>query len=112
MSANAGTIGAPHPRSGMGPAARHVLEVVLILAISLSAIAALATLREPVVGVDHRARLPGVSQVDTRWTPKWGAAEVSAVGESAIVDTRWTAKERRAEDAAGIGSEARGSGAG
>jgi hypothetical protein len=97
----------------MGPAARHVLEVVLILAISLCAIAALATLREPVVGVDHRPHLPGVSQVDTRWTPKWGtAAEVSAVGESAIVDTRWTAKERRAEDAAGIGSEARGSGAG
>lgn len=114
MGANAGTIGTPRRRSGIGPAARNVLQVVLVLAISLSAIVALSTLREPVVRVDDRPQPVTVGEVDARWTPKRGAAaELTAAGESDTVDTRWTAKESRAQDAARIDrSGARGSEAG
>lgn len=113
MSASAGTIGAPR-RAGMGPATRQVLQVALVLAISIAAIAALTALPESTVGVDDRVVSTQVGDVDARWSAKWGAAaETATAGEGSVGDTRWTVKVGRAEAATDLDrSEARGSGGG
>jgi len=97
MSTSAGTLRAPR-RAGTHRVTRQVLEVVLVLAISISAIVVLATLHEPTVSVNPRTTATGISDIDDRWTPKWSAAaELQTRDQGSIVDTRWTAKTARAE---------------
>ena len=97
MSTGAGTVRAPR-RAGTHRVTRQVLEVVLVLAISVSAIVALATLHDPTASVAPSVDATGVSDVDARWTPKWGAAaEFQTKDQGSIVDTRWSAKTARAE---------------
>ena len=113
MSTSVGTLRAPR-RSGTHPVARLVLQVVLVLAISIGAIVALATLQEPAVTVNAPTTATGISDVDARWIPKWhAAAEVATADQGSMVDARWTAKTARAEAARmralPRSSEARGS---
>lgn len=97
MSSGTGTLRAPR-RAGAHRVTQQVLEVVLVLAISISAIVVLATLHDPTVSVAPSVKATGVSDVDARWTPKWGAAaELQTRELGTIVDTRWTAKTGRAE---------------
>jgi hypothetical protein len=77
--------------------ARQVLQVVLVLAISTSAIVVLASLREPVVSMAHEPAT-GVSDIDARWIPKWyAAADMVTADQGFLVDTRSTAKWARAD---------------
>jgi len=97
MSTSTGTLRAPR-RARTHRATRQVLEVVLVLAISISAIVVLATLHEPTVSVNPRTTATGISDIDDRWTPKWSAAaEFQTRDQGSIVDTRWTAKTARSE---------------
>lgn len=91
MSGDARALRAPRRRVTYR-VTRQVLQAVLVLAISISAIVVLATLHEP-VSVDHPMTATGASEIDARWTPKWrAAAETATAGQATIVDTRWTAK--------------------
>jgi hypothetical protein len=78
-----------------------VLQVVLVLAISISAIVFLAARHESGVSVGERKTTTGVSNIDPRWTPKWAAAEgFASASQPSVLDTRWIAKMARAEAAA------------
>lgn len=97
MSASTGTLRAPR-RAGAHRVTQQVLEVVLVLAITISAIVVLATLREPTASVAPGMKATGFSDIDARWTPKWRTATELRTRElGTIVDTRWTAKTGRAE---------------
>jgi hypothetical protein len=93
-----GTLEAPR-RAGTRPVARRVLQAVLALAISLGAIIGLATHHEPVVSVGERMTATGISDLEARWTPKWGFAAGLAMANERMTATgisdleaRWTPK--------------------
>ena len=94
-----GTLVAPR-RAGAYPVAWQLLQVVLVLAILISAIVALSTRYEPGVSVGTATKATGVSHVDARWTPKWQfAAGLAVAHQTPVLDASWAANKIARDEA-------------
>ena len=94
-----GTLEAPG-RVGAHPVARQLLQIVLVLAILISAVVAIATRYEPGLSVGGATKATGISNIDARWTAKWQfAAGLAIANQTTALDAWWVANKIARDEA-------------